>query len=320
MSMQITVDMTKNAMGGTELMAHRVKTILESCEEGVAFLNKYEILVSRIDCELDPNKKYIYWIHDLAQDPQVGNQLKDGGWRRFHKLVFVSNWQKEMFRVFYGIPHSKCTVISNFSPVHELNTEKWNNPEKIKFIYHPTPHRGLNILVPVFKELCKHFDNLELNVYSSFNLYGWPERDEQYKALFEECRNHPNINYHGTVSNEELRKALRESHIFAYPNTWEETFCLCLTEAVLDGVICIHPNLGALPEVSLARTIMYDYNEDQNTHAMIFFSILMEFLKNYVDNEKERNAQNLNSVYSHYEFVKRYTERGILDKWLSLDI
>jgi hypothetical protein len=38
--------------------------------------------------------------------------------------------------------------------------------ERIKLIYHTTPHRGLQILVPVFEKLCEWHDDIELDVFS----------------------------------------------------------------------------------------------------------------------------------------------------------
>ena len=146
--------------------------------------------------------------------------------------------------------------------------------DKISLAYWSTPHRGLNLVVPVFEKLCEKYDNLELNVYSSFNLYGWPESDAQFEPLFEQCRNHPKINYHGTLPNEQLREELKKNHILAYPSTWVETSCLVLMEAMSAGMLCVHPNLGALYETGANWTHMYQFIEDQQEHAAYFYKHL----------------------------------------------
>ena len=150
--------------------------------------------------------------------------------------------------------------------------------DKIRFIYHTTPHRGLELLVPVFVKLAEQHKDITLDVYSSFNLYGenWAARDEAYKPIFDMCKEHPQINYHGAVSNEEVRTALLNSDIYAYPSIWKETSCLSLIEAMSAGLLCVHPNYGALTETSMGLTWMYQWNEDKNQHANGLYQILQQ--------------------------------------------
>jgi glycosyltransferase involved in cell wall biosynthesis len=173
-----------------------------------------------------------------------------------------------------GVPYADSVVIKN--SIIPLESSKRKKSDKIRLVYTSTPHRGLQILIPVFLELVKQHPDLELNVYSSFKLYGWEERDAQYEELYEICRNHPNIKYHGTVSNEEVREGLLNADIFAYPSIWKETSCLCLIEAMSAGLLCIHPNLAALPETGMGLTWMYQWNEDIQAHAQSFYAVLAQ--------------------------------------------
>lgn len=253
------------AMGGTELMKYGLEQRLPT-----ELLENFQIFASRVEEALDETKIRILWLHDLPGDP-ASEHLKNGGWEKFHRLVFVSNWQMQAYIQAYNIPWSKCMVIQNaIVPIEEHEKPK----DVIRLAYWATPHRGLNILVPVFQKLCEKYDNIELDVYSSFNLYGWPERDEQYKPLFDQCIDHPKINYYGTVSNDVLRENLKSTHIFAYPSTWPETSCICLMEAMSAGLLCLHPNFAALPETAANWTNMYQWNEDINQHASHFYAAL----------------------------------------------
>ena len=126
----------------------------------------------------------------------------------------------------------------------------------------------------MFDKLCEKHDNIELDVFSSFKLYGWDERDKQFEPLFDALRNHPKINYHGTQPNSVVRETLKKSHIFAYPSTWPETSCICLLEAMSAGMVCVHPNFAALPETAANWTFMYQWNEDKNEHAKMFYTVL----------------------------------------------
>ena len=285
--MGIEVDeVSKDAMGGTELMKFGLQKRLDP-----ELLDKFQIIPSRVR-ELDESKVRILWLHDLPGDPE-SEHLANGGWAKFHKLVFVSNWQMQAYILKYNIPWSHCLVMKNaIEPIPEH--KKPSVDDKIKIIYTSTPHRGLNILYAVFEKLCEKYDNIELDVYSSFKLYGWEQRDEPFKELFSALDAHPKINYHGAVSNETVREALQQSHIFALPSTWPETSCLCLIEAMSAGNICVHSNLAALPETAANWTLMYQYHEDLSGHANIFAAALdasIEIAKNKVNENRLVNQK-----------------------------
>ena len=166
-------ELNKKAMGGTELMQQRLHASIPS-----SIMDHFQIIPSRVR-ELQKGKKHIYWVHDLASDPEV-QHLKNGGWQKFDKIVFVSHWQQQQYHDILGVPYSAGTVIKNAIdpiPAHE-------KPDgTIRLVYFSTPHRGLDILVQVFNELAKQYDNIELDVISSFELYGWKERDKPFLPL-----------------------------------------------------------------------------------------------------------------------------------------
>ena len=260
-------EVNKDSKGGTELLQER----LYGGDIPRELLEKVQIVFSRAR-DLDPDKKKIYYCHDLPEDPE-SSRLSDPMYRKkFDKFVFVSNWQMERYNEVRGVEYNKSTVIKN--SIVPIDTTKRTKSDKIRLIYHTTPHRGLQLLVPAFVELCKRHDDITLDVYSSFKIYGWEQRDAQYQELFDICRNHPNIKYHGTVSNDEIREALLSADIFAYPSIWKETSCLSLIEAMSAGLLCIHPNLAALSETSMGLTWMYQWNEDANAHAGGFMQVL----------------------------------------------
>jgi len=260
-------EVNKDSKGGTELLQER----LYGGDIPRELLEKVQIVFSRAR-DLDPDKKKIYYCHDLPEDPE-SSRLSDPMYRKkFDKFVFVSNWQMEKYNEVRGVEYNKSTIIKN--SIVPIDTTNRTKSDKIRLIYHTTPHRGLQLLVPAFVELCKRHDDITLDVYSSFKIYGWEQRDAQYQELFDICRNHPNIKYHGTVSNDEIREALLSADIFAYPSIWKETSCLSLIEAMSAGLLCIHPNLAALSETSMGLTWMYQWNEDANAHAGGFMQVL----------------------------------------------
>jgi UDP-glucose:(glucosyl)LPS alpha-1,2-glucosyltransferase len=277
---------SKKARGGTELMADRINTLPAD------LLSQFQIVHSRIPEELDQTKKKILVLHDLVGDPMY-DQLRDGGWKMFDKLVFVSYWQKQQFQDYLGIPSSASVVLKNaIMPVEDHKKPD----DKVRLIYFSTPHRGLDILYSVFKPLAKEFDNIELNVFSSFNIYNWPERDRPYLGLFDKLRGHAAINYYKSVSNERIREELKNNHILAYPSIWQETSCLVLMEAMSAGLLCVHSSLAALPETAMNLTMMYEYHEDPQKHAEIFYSQLRAAIIAYSNpNTRAQIKGNLNT-------------------------
>jgi glycosyltransferase involved in cell wall biosynthesis len=282
-------ELNKNARGGTELMQERLHSSLPS-----ELLDQFQIIPSRVR-ELDPNKKKILWLHDLPNDPEAAH-LADGSLRkRFDKIVCVSDWQMQLYNLISAVPYSECVVIKN--AIEPIKIDKKEFDGTVRLIYHTTPHRGLEILIPVFEELCKMHDDIHLDVYSSFKIYGWEERDNQFQELFDRCRSNEKITYHGSVSNEEIREALVKSHIFAYPSIWPETSCLAAIEAFSAKNIVVCPNYAALPETSAGFAMMYPFTENKNHHAVQF----AHTLNNAINSVKENK-----NLETYLDFQKQY--------------
>lgn len=280
-------ELTKNANGGTELQARRILKHVPK-----EFLEGYQIIHSRVR-ELEPDLKKILVVHDLHNDPELGN-LTDPDYRsQFEKIVFVSNWQANMFHLSMGIPYKDFVVIKNSIDTFPEHEKEYDGT--VRLIYHTTPHRGLGILVPVVEALAKYdIPNFHLDVFSSFSAYGWEERDEPYRDLFNRIEDHPNMTYHGFQPNEVVREALMKSHIFAYPNIWPETSCLAAIEALASGNLVVHPNFAALPETLVGLGQEYQFIEDQNAHAYRFHTELRNAI-HYVADQHENYKG-----YSHY--------------------
>jgi len=265
----VDTNLSRNARGGTEMMRERLLSAVPS-----SLLDNFAIHFSRPRQIYDDVKNVLY-CHDLAADPE-NKILLNSGWKQFTKLVFVSHWQRDQYINMYNIPYSKCIVIENAIETEFEYVKRPTGP--IRFIYHTTPHRGLELLYPIFDTLSKEFDNIHLDVFSSFEIYGWKERDKPYAKLFDSLKAHPKITYYGTRSNEEVLIALKQSHIFLYPSIWVETSCIAMIEAIKCGCTVIHPSLGALPETAGGATVMYDYVEDPNAHANVAYKMTKSLL------------------------------------------
>lgn len=259
-------DISSKSRGGTEILCRELEKRIDP-----ALLERFQIIPSRVRGPLDPTRVRVLYLHDLPGDPESDKALGDGGWRKFHKIVCVSNWQMQAYGLRYEIPWDRMVVLHNcIVPIPEHEKPR----DAIRLIYTSTPQRGLDLLHAVFCAIAEKTEDVHLEVFSSFELYGWDESDKQFADLFARLQEHPRITWHGARPNSEVREALQRSHVFAYPSTWTETSCLCLMEAMSAGLICVHPNNGALFETAANFTSMYQWRPDRNQHAMVFMAVL----------------------------------------------
>jgi glycosyltransferase involved in cell wall biosynthesis len=119
------------------------------------------------------------------------------------------------------------------------------------------------VLIPVFERLHeRHGDALHLDVYSSFAIYGQPERDRDVEELFARMDAHPAITSHGSVPNAVIRDALVRAHILAYPSVYRETSCIAAIEAMSAGCAVVATDLAALPETTAGFGFLTPFRTD----------------------------------------------------------
>lgn len=242
--------------GGTEQQYRRLMANLTDEQK-----SKYQIICSRVR-KIDPNKKTILWLHDHVTDPETNHLANEFFRKRFDKLVFVSNVQYLTYRYRYGIDHDERVIIPNM--VEPFGAFSKPDISPLRIIYHTTPHRGLALLLPLLRRLDERGIDYVADIFSSFSIYGWSQRDDHYKDLFERLKNNPRVNYHGARPNSEVREALKQAHIFYYPCVFPETSCIAAIEAQMAGCMVVCPNYEALIESvwpNLSSKYEFDHSE-----------------------------------------------------------
>ena len=283
-------ELNKNSQGGTEVMVEGMLSRVDP-----ELLQNFQIIPSRVR-NLRDDKIRIMWLHDLPWDPET-NHLKDESSRsRFHKIVYCGHWQMTQYQNFLGIPHDQKTSVIETAIVPFDYVEKSKN--EIRLVYTSTPQRGLEILIPVFEALAEKYDNIVLDVFSSFKIYGWEDADKQFESLYERCRQHPKINYHGFAPNSVVREHVQKAHIHAYPSIWLECNSKSLIEAMSAGAMCVHPNYGGLVDTAGGLTTMYNWDLDKNIHANIFYQAL----------DQAVSVIHQDQVQNYLRFVKQYAD------------
>jgi len=241
----------------------------------------------------------------------------------FDRYIFVSNWQKNRFIQQYRLDHNKCITMPNgISPLINLNELKFIEKEKT-MIYYSTPFRGLIVAYHLFQMVKKHIPDIKLKVFSCFsreveknkteylpitdiNEINHTEMDKYYHQIYQLLIDDPNIDFYGSVPQQVLFNHIKTSMILFYPNTYAETCCTSILEAMAYRCNVISSELGAIPETSNGFANLY------NPHIDVLHEEIVadEFIKNPVQLEKipgsyirqfvTKTINVINNYYSEY--------------------
>src|ERR1700722_19593573 len=99
-------ELSTNARGGTELMGERLVASMPP-----DLLAKFQIIPTRVR-DLDANRIRLLWCHELPVGPEA-QHLANEGWRRYHRIIFVSHSQMQSVCGTFQIPYSHCEVMLN---------------------------------------------------------------------------------------------------------------------------------------------------------------------------------------------------------------
>ena len=257
--------------GGTELLYNNLIKNL-----GKDWQQKVNLILSLCDpALLDPSRINVLWQHLACNQEAVINMQYPEFVSSVDHFVYVSNWQLKHFADRVDISNANNHVIRNAIDPIEFKP-KSNN--KIKLIYTSMPNRGLDILLDAYKLVRR--PNTELTIFSSNIIYGKNFKIDN-EHLFHRCRTEPGIIYRGYATNKAVRIALQQSHILAYPSTYEETSCLAAIEAGAAGCQIVTTRYGALPETCEEWPMYIEHNNDREVLVKNYAKLLNTAIDNY---------------------------------------
>ena len=217
---------------------------------------------------IDPNKLNILWQKNSWDQPNLqeffGNKARH---KEYDWYLFNSHWNYEKFRYFFDIPTERSVVIKNGTN-NFPKRKVYKKGEPIKILHHNTPWRGLNVMLRAMQEIKN--PNITLDVYSSTQVYGdafKQHNDEQFKPLYEQAQQLPNVNYIGYKPNEYILEHMTDYDLYVYPSIFEETSCVSALEALAAGVHVITNNFGALYETCAEWPVYVTYNTNYEAMA-----------------------------------------------------
>ncbi|NER35629.1 MAG: DUF563 domain-containing protein [Oscillatoria sp. SIO1A7] len=176
----------------------------------------------------------------------------------YDRIVFVSEWQRHLYLEHFGLEPSRTAVLRNaiapafaglFADRDRILPEKSKPPV---LAYTSTPFRGLDLLVDIFPKIRAAVPGTRLKVFSSKKVYQLDRDSDEsfYGALYDKCRQTEGVEYIGSLPQPELARELRSVTALAYANTFKETSCIAVVEAMASGCLVVTSDLAALPETS----------------------------------------------------------------------
>jgi glycosyltransferase involved in cell wall biosynthesis len=109
-----------------------------------------------------------------------------------------------------------------------------------------------------------------------------------------------------------LAEELRATSVLAYPNTYPETSCIAVLEAIAAGCVVVTSERGALPETMAGFGRLVPIEGDRDTY-------IARFVKETMDVLREQNwEQPLQKQIQHVRKIATWPERAReWTEWLS---
>ncbi len=237
---------------------------------------------------------YVENIYVFAHDLTLSGNLIPLS-PKIKKIFCLTEWHKEYFNnQMKGISH--LTEALNYG----INTFKFPKREKqkYKFIFSSFANRGLLPLLLMWERIQAMYPTAELHTYCDLE-NEWLNKNYgevviKIKSLLPTLKN---VFMHGWVSKSELYEAWATSHIWLYPCTFMETFCLTAFEAAASKTLVITNNLAALKETAGKYSISVEGEPMNDSWQETVLTLLMNL--NNIDTEE--------IVNNNYSRVKEIT-------------
>jgi glycosyltransferase involved in cell wall biosynthesis len=228
------------------------RAVFEVPSSIVVVLNGPADMVTQLRPAIPPTVPLVLWAHHATDQPAMQPLRNPTCPAQWDRILCVSPWQAATFVQELGVPAERIEVLHDaiapgfermFQSASELELAKAGPP---RLAYTSTPFRGLDLLLACFPAIRREHPDCRLDVFSSMLVYGMPDSQDAYQALYAHARAMEGVEYHGSVSQPELARHMARVSVLAYPNTFAETCCIAALEALAAGALVVTSDLGAL--------------------------------------------------------------------------
>lgn len=165
---------------------------------------------------------------------------------------------------------------------------------QVNFIFSSFANRGLYQVLKMWKEIHSLNSNSHLYIYCDLNNKWLNDNYGELVILIKELlvellKENLNIHLQGWVSKDKLNKAFQQSHIWLYPCTFLETFCLTALECAINKVLPITNGIGALQNTA-DKGIIIEGDVNSNEWKEQVLEVLKDYFNDsskydkYIDN------------------------------------
>ncbi len=211
------------------------------------------LIVNRGDNFLNVLKKCknrIFWIHNPARYLLKFRYLSKIFQGNF-KIVFSSEYHLKTYPKW--APAKEKVVIPYGIDTELLNYKKNKKFPGRKAIFTSNPMRGLAWLLDMWeKNIYKNSNSSSLEIFSGFQTYGsfGHKHSDEIDSILKKAESLKNFNVivRKPLPREKLFEELKNSRIFLYQGSKNETFCMAVAEAQMFGIPAVVMNHGCMEE------------------------------------------------------------------------
>lgn len=270
--------------------------------QNVDFIISLNSLTGRTLKNCSTETDMILWNQHAHDQPAILG-LHEKEERDFYSLyALISDWQSMNFIDKFSLDKRKIEIFRNaISPVFEnmfddkLSILK-SKKDQITLGYTSTPFRGLELLVDIFPIIQQHFPDVKLKIFSSMKVYQVTEDEDKarFGKLYESLDHLEGVEYIGSISQPELAKELKKISVLVYPNTFPETSCIAVMEAMASGCHIVTSDLGALPETTAGFATLIPIDNDLHQFKIRFAEAVIDYISRLKQDNPEKIAFDLN--------------------------
>jgi glycosyltransferase involved in cell wall biosynthesis len=250
--------------------------------------------------------KLVLWGHHAADQQAVSFLKRSEERNAWDAFALISDWQASEYVKAFGLDRSRIGLMRNaIAPVFEKLAlpKPWFLSGQVPVLaYTSTPFRGLDVLLMAWPSIRKHAPGATLKIYSSMKVYN--AQEEAHEVLYALARDLKGVEHVGSIPQPDLAKAMARTAILAYPNTFAETSCIAVMEAMAAGCLIVTSDLGALAETTAGFGILMKPPSTMLEHAHAFAQAMRQVLEGAkkdsagLADHLKRQVAHVNAVYT----------------------